>query len=289
MENFAHPIIEAIESSTNLPKPRCYCKKGKYSIMLKRMNNSGLLTWRLDEMRQTDLSNYASTLELTNFAIRKDANYERLISWPRITNLYAKISLSPELPDPSLFQLTRADDIKKSAIYLDVSNMFHNMGPPILMTDLFPFPLIKFGELEDMKKQDVLDTVGTPSLHEDSLIRPAQVTMPMGFIWAVCLAHNATTNIIKQAYTITKPLRGATNSKSNLVYFNKKEAHFQITHGTALVLSIIDDVGIMFAGWTARNMVALHAELVRLLTEAGLPIAPDKSLKVGEIHCEVNV
>lgn len=66
--------------------------------------------------------------------------------------------------------------------------MFHNMGLPPLMTNLFPLPLIKFGEVDDKTKRDVLTAVGTHSLHEGTLIRPAQATMPIGFIWAVCSA-----------------------------------------------------------------------------------------------------
>lgn len=108
--------------------------------------------------------------------------------------------------------------------------------------------------------------------------------MPMGFTWAFCLAHNVTINIIKAAYRITQPMRSAANSETKLVFFNRKEVPFHIIHGTAFVLAIIDDVGILFAGWEKRDMIALHTELVRLLTEAGLPIAPDKSLKVGEIE-----
>lgn len=77
--------------------------------------------------------------------------------------------------------------------------MFHNMGLPRIMCDLFPMRLVKFGELSDESKRTVLAEVGTPTLHEGTLIRPAQATMPMGFTWTVALAHGATTNIIKAA------------------------------------------------------------------------------------------
>lgn len=189
-KNLANLIITAIETKTNLPKPRCYCKNGSYPTMLQRMNKSGLIAWRLDETRATKLSNYADILELTNFAITKDADNDRLISWPRITNTFAKPPPPPDLPDPSLFQFLVCDQEKQKWTYLDVSNMFHNMGIPFLMTELFPLPLIKYGDLYSETKRDIQIAIGTPHLHDSALIRPAQETMQMGFTWAVSLAHN---------------------------------------------------------------------------------------------------
>lgn len=113
------------------------------------MNSSDLLTWWLEEMRHTELRNYANILELNNFSITKDADYDRMISWKRIPKLYAKPPPFPDLPDPSLFQLMRAEKIKQCAIYLDVPNMFHNMDLSKLMKDLFTLTLIKYGALDD--------------------------------------------------------------------------------------------------------------------------------------------
>lgn len=107
--NLAEPIISAIDADNRLPKPRCYCQIGKYPLMLQRMNRSGLIACRIEEMRSTKLSNYASTLELTIFAITKDAEHDRLISWPRVSNRFAKIPPPPDLPDPSLFQYMRVE------------------------------------------------------------------------------------------------------------------------------------------------------------------------------------
>lgn len=45
---FAEPIITAIQSEKELPKPTSYCKKGKYPEILKRMHKSGLTGWRLE-------------------------------------------------------------------------------------------------------------------------------------------------------------------------------------------------------------------------------------------------
>lgn len=147
------------------------------------------------------------------------------------------------------------------------------MGLAPLMTDLFPLPLIKFCELDSETKSDVLIAIGTPSMHEGTIIRPAQATMPMRFTWVVSLAHKATTNIIKTAYQITKTMRTLSQNETTLVFFNCRSAPFKLTTGTALALEIIDDISILYAGWTNVHIIAFHKELVKLLTKAGLPIA----------------
>lgn len=147
-EYFANPIISAVQYGQKLPKPTSYCKTGKYPLMLKRMNNAGLIGWRLEHVNKTKLSNYASELQVTNFAITKILDEVRLITWPRLANEFTKEPEPPDLPDPSLFQYLRAGDEKLTGVYCDISNMFHSLPLPSPFIDLFPLPPVRFGDLD---------------------------------------------------------------------------------------------------------------------------------------------
>lgn len=129
-----------------------FCKPGTYPELINKMSESGLINWRLDDIRATELRNYAHLLQLTIFAIKKDLNTERLISWPRIANLFSMLPPKPDLPDSLLFEYLCSDmklRATEAGIYLDVSNMFHKMPLPIPLTELFPLPVITYGELSD--------------------------------------------------------------------------------------------------------------------------------------------
>lgn len=285
--NFADPIIKAIQENTKLPTPMNYCKPGTYPQLLNKMNQSGLLHWRLDEVRNTRLSNYAHLLQLTIFAITKSIHTDRLISWPRLANYVSLLPPKPDLPDSSLFEYLCVEpkaNNEEAGIYLDVANMFHNMPLPIPMTDLFPLPTISFAELDQEAQASILKATGAPSLHDDTIIRPSQATMPMGFTWAVVLAHNSTTNIIQAAYTAAAQTHTTILNSTRLTFFNRASAPFMLSKGTALALAIIDDITILFAGWGSTYITAFHAELASRLNKAGLPIAADKSIKVGEVE-----
>lgn len=63
-KNFTGPIIKGIEEAKSLPEPRCYCQEGKYVTVVDRMNHAGLLKWRLEDVRETRLSNYTKQLQI---------------------------------------------------------------------------------------------------------------------------------------------------------------------------------------------------------------------------------
>lgn len=286
-ENFTTPIIEGIESAKALPEPRCYCKPGKYARMLERMNHPGLLAWRLDEQRESKLSKYTSFLQITSFSITKSEAQDRLISWTRIANLFSKPPPPPDLPDPSLFEYLTCGQVRLGGIYLDVANMFHNLVVPKPMTDLFPLPPERFADLNSETQKTVLEQVGVVQLHPATLLRPAQATIPMGFTWAVTLAHDATTNIITEAFSRTIAARALDSNKRILKFFRKTDAPFHLVTGLALALEIIDDISIIFVDWPNEEIAAVHHELKKLLINAGLPIAADKSLETGKIEAGI--
>lgn len=149
------------------------------------------------------------------------------------------------------------------------------------MCDLFPMRLVNYGELNEESRRAVLAEVGTSTLHEGTLIRPAQATMPMGFTWAVALAHEAIASIIKTAYSM---IRAPSEEQHNIMLMNRESAPYHLTKLLSIALAIIDDIDITTADWEDERIIALLKQLVRLLNEAGLPVVEDKSLPVGTIE-----
>lgn len=92
---------------------------------------------------------------------------------------------------------------KLKGIWLDIANMFHNLGLPCPFFDLLPLPTITFGELSTVTQQRVQLALNSHQLDKNTILRPSQRTMHMGFKWSVVLAHDAKRNIIRTAYSIT--------------------------------------------------------------------------------------
>lgn len=78
-------------------------------------------------MRNTPLSHYAEHLCMTIFALTKDREQERLISWPPQANSVAPEPPRPDFPKPRHFGYIRSAADKWSGFWLDVSNSFHNL------------------------------------------------------------------------------------------------------------------------------------------------------------------
>lgn len=152
------------------------------------------------------------------------------------------------------------------------------------MTDLFPLPPARFGNLNNDTQQVILQQLNLLKLHQDTLLRPAQATLPMGFTWEVSLAHDATPNIIKEAFNQATAAKALINSKHTLNFFRRTDAPFHLVAGLALALPIIDDISIIFFDWGANEITTVHKLLNTLLVNAGLPIAIDKSFQVGKVE-----
>lgn len=115
--------------------------------MLTRMNNAGLLAWRRESDALTPLRKLAGQVQITSFAITKILGEERFISWPRAANALRKPPAAPDLPDPSMFDFITFSVGELKGIWLEITNMFHNLGLPPPFVDLFTLPTISFGEL----------------------------------------------------------------------------------------------------------------------------------------------
>lgn len=172
-------------------------------------------------------------------------------------------------------------------IWLDITSMFHNLGLPPAFVDLFPLPIIAFGELSPETQNRIRATLPDIDINASTLLRPAQRTMPMGFTWAVVLAHDAMTNIVRTAYSVTCMSKTSHPAPHPLQFMSRNDAPFLLPPGAALALAIIDDISIIVNNWPHSRITLLHRTLRTLLIAAGLPIAEQKSLPVDEIEDKV--
>lgn len=158
-----------------------------------------MLFWRLDDICTTPLQHLAHKLQLNIFAVSKTSETDLLISWPRIVKQFCPEPPNPDFPDPVLFAQMRSIGQVKSAIYMDVDNMFHNHGLSIQMADLFPPPFIFLSQLP-ARLQEQLRTQLNLTLNCNPAHRPLHTTTPMGFRWSVC--HYAASALIFKSIRI---------------------------------------------------------------------------------------
>lgn len=78
---------------------------------------------------------------------------------------------------------------------MDISNILHSLQLPSKFTDLFALSPMGFRHLDEETKEEVVTLQEIKKFDEVDMGTPS---MSMGFIYAVTLAHNATTNNILQ-------------------------------------------------------------------------------------------
>lgn len=145
--SFAQPIMAAIQSGDHHPVPaRTHVETGAYGKLLHKMHSAGLLAWRPECVRATQLSEHADVLCMTIFAISKDPQHERLISWPRHANELVPAPPKPDFPKPRHFGYIQTTPETWSGFWLDAANMFHNLAVPEEMRDLFPLQPIAYDD-----------------------------------------------------------------------------------------------------------------------------------------------
>ena len=97
----------------------------------------------------------------------------------------------PDLPDPSLYQRIQVEMKHKVAGFEhDVANMFHNVVLPLELALCFPFQSVVFGDLPGNAQRSTIEGLKlSQQPKQNKRFRPFQKTLPMGFTWAVWIAH----------------------------------------------------------------------------------------------------
>ena len=269
-----------------LPRSRVYTVPGHYEKILQKADLAGMLTWTAVKSETTATSMLADAITMTSFAVTKNDYRDRLISWPRIQNLLFLTPPPVSLPDPSIFTRLRVTGKGKlSGFYLDIENMFHNIRLPSHLIKFFLLSKVRFGNLPAQLQMHLVSVLGY-RLHQGDLVRPYQSTLPMGFKWAVYVAHSISKSAIDAAVTTFKMLAPQiTNLKlGKISYANETSGLQRINKGDALVLHIVDDVNFVADSWPRKAVVILHQLVVGEFFKRQLPIKKAKSLPLQEVE-----
>lgn len=106
-----------------------------------------MIFWRIEKHYTTALQKIKNQIQLTLFAVAKSPDSDRLMSWARVVNYFCPDPPEPDFPDPPLFAQVRSVGASRSAIFLEVDNMFHKQILSHQLADLFPLPPIYLSQL----------------------------------------------------------------------------------------------------------------------------------------------
>ena len=242
--------------------PQCACtKKKQYPKVLEKAGNAKMIEWSIVKDEAAQHQSLPAHLTMTSFAVAKSEARDRLISWPLVQNDLMPDPPYTELPNPSLYSNLRLDTTSSAGgFYFDVLNMFHNIRLPTAMIKYFPLMSVPFGHLPAQLQQQLILKFKRPFSKLD-VLRPCQATLPMGFKWAVFIAHTFPRSCIEEA--TLKFYRSDAHRylrvQAILKTVSRENGIMKIENGDILLLHILDDVNFIAFGPSDESVVALQA------------------------------
>lgn len=284
------PVRRALHDSPEIPVPRVHSLTGHYAKVLLRMHDAGMLQWSVIENEDPQYTELADALVMTSFAVLKDETRDRLISWPRVQNLYMPDPPHTALPNPGHFSKIRTPrDSALSGFYSDIENMFHNIRMPPHLAAFFPMKEIPFGSLPGPLQRSLRNTLGYQP-RQAARLRPLQCTLPMGFKWAVFISHTFVQSCYMEALNVflsTLNHFGTTFSLPRILLLHQASGIVKLNTFSVLVLHIIDDLNFVFVDWPDDLVSNFQASLTSLLSRNFLPLHKEKSSPTGVIERDV--
>lgn len=214
----------------------------------------------------------------------KDADSDRLISWPRSQNTLFATPPDVDLPHPGVLSRVHIPHARARATLgfeLDVSNMFHQLVLPRWLSLLLPVAPVAFGDLAGHAQRVVMLQLGLKKRPpQNTRLRPHLRTMPMGFSWAVHIAHVIARTLLRSC--IREVVRD-TSFKGRIHHLSKYSTQFSIDEGDVGISHIIDDVCLIGFGFCLSFLLAAQESIWSSFARHGLPIKKSKSTPVGKL------
>ena len=276
-----------LENEKRTAPARVHALSGHYNLILERLHNAGMLAWSVIDREESSYTRIANTLTMTSFAVVKDQERDRLISWPRVQNASFPDPPYTELPNPGNFtNLRHREAASLSGFFLDVENMFHNVPLPTHLSLLFPLKEVVYGNLHGTFQRSLQKQLGFRPQQRIRL-RPLQRSLPMGFKWAVYLAHTFVQSCYEEAFKIflrTSRLFRNSFPKPNLIVLGHRKRVIVLPKHSVLVLHIIDDLNFVLVDWPDEETILLQSSVEATLRANNLPIRRSKSSLVGSVE-----
>jgi len=282
---FYDPMMEALDASIESPRSRVHSLKGHYPRILEKAYRVGVVDWSDPKTESIEYSKLAKRLTMTSFAVRKDEKKDRMISWPRFQNMILPDPPYTELPTPDLFSTIRIEkEAKLEGFYFDISNMFHNIRLPKALAKLMPLTPVTASSLSERTIAGIEASFGR-SIQPYEKIRPIQATLPMGFKWAVYIAHTLAARCMKRAFDIVRsaPVASQLPSDSRLVQLHRNDRLQHVRAGDVLLLHIIDDVNPVCINWNPEVTILFNHVCSEVFEAHGLPRKTGKSSPLNAV------
>lgn len=282
------PLLEALHvPHFPYPKSRVHAKAGHYAKVLERADQAGMISWSAVSTENDAYTQVADSITMSSFAVFKDCSRDRMISWPRLQNAFMPDPPYTDLPHPGLFDNIRVDpNSRLASFYFDVANMFHNISLPPSLVKYFPLKSIPFGNLPGSMQRKLLPCFPCrPKQHE--LVRPLQKTLPMGFKWAVYIAHTFAASCFTSAFDrfMNSGLAQVIPSVTPTLHvLNSESSILRISSGDLLLLHILDDINCICIDWPHAAVIELHRLAESSFESHGLPIKRSKSSPLGTVQ-----
>lgn len=165
-----------------MPRHRVLALPGHYAKVVSRAAVNGMFRWRNIHNESPSVTAEATAITMSSFAVIKDEVADRLISWPRIQNLFFLRPDDVDLPDLSLFGRISIVTEHQAPGCVDISDMFRNIILPEWLSELLPLAPVAFGDQSGDAQRALCSQLQLRTCPKQSTkFRPLQATLPMGF------------------------------------------------------------------------------------------------------------
>lgn len=268
----------------SLPSSRVCALPGHYPQVIYRACSSGMIVWGRIETETPAERTLAYALTLTSFAVCKDREKDRLISWPRIQNELFAEPPDVDLPHPGVLARMHLHGERVQAtegFELDVANMFHQLVLPHWLSKMLQLTAVAFGDLSDAAQRSAMRQLSlTRRPRQAPRLRPYLRTMPMDFAWAVHVSHAIANTLLRRC--VTDAIR-FNKFQGCFIPLSKHTTHISISSGDIVVGHIIDDVCAVGFACPPHILTDFQARVWHAFTKHGLPIKLSKSTPAGTL------
>lgn len=274
--------VERLRAS--LPPPSVSALPGHFPKIVSRAATSGMIVWTESSSETPAERELSDRITISSFAVCKDKDSDRLISWPRIQNCLFARPPDIDLPHPGVLSRVHVPEDRAKAtkgFEMDVANMFHQLVLPRWRSLLLPLATVAFGDLSGIAQRNLIRQLGLRRRPKQSdRFGPHLRTMPMGFSWAVHVAHEIAASLLR---TCISRARAEVAFTGTVLHFSKRSTHIKVRAGDVGVGHIIDDVCMVGFGCPHDFLLASQRHIWSAFSKAGLPIKVSKSTPLGRL------
>lgn len=119
-----------VETRSTVPPPFVHALPGESAKLLHSAHNAGMIHWTEVAKEDANWSAMTDVLTMSSFAVSRDANKDKLISWPCVQNVELVEPPAIDLPGPSIFARLLVGAGKRRAFDLNIANLIHNIALP---------------------------------------------------------------------------------------------------------------------------------------------------------------